>query len=105
MADPAGPDGGRWWTATWKRVQRVSVEIAGEGFVTLMMIGLLWLVGWALDITHVGSHMLFKDAFAGTDVQFGLRLGALFDMLHLGVLVNFIYRSMKHGHLAFRGNE
>jgi len=94
-----------WWTPTWTRVKRVAVEIAGEGAITLIMIGLLWLVGWALEITHVGSHILFQNAFAGTDVQFGLRLGALFDILHLGVLVNFIYRSMKHASLCFRGED
>ena len=87
------------------RVRRVLLEIAAEGAITLAMIGLLWLIERALDITHVGSHVLFQDAISGTSLQFGLRLGALFDLLHFLVLANFIYRSVRHANHTFRGHE
>jgi hypothetical protein len=69
------------------------------------MIGVHWAVEWWLDLTKVGSQVLFEDAIAGANLHYGLRLGALFDLLHLGVLLNFIYRSIKHANRTFGEDE
>jgi hypothetical protein len=69
------------------------------------MIGLLWLVEWAIDLTHLRSRILFEDAIFGANLQYGLRLGSLFDLLDLGVLINFVYRSIKHASHVFGEDE
>lgn len=81
------------------------MEIGAEAIVTLMMIGLIWVVEWALDMTELRSRVLFEDAISGANLHYGLRLGSLFDLLHVGVLLNFIYRSIKHANRIFGEDE
>jgi hypothetical protein len=88
-----------------RRARRVAADIAVESVVTLMIIGLLWLVERALDLTHLRSRVLFEDAIAGTGFHYGLRLGSLFDLLDLGVLLNFIFRSIQHANRTFGEDE
>jgi hypothetical protein len=103
-ADPAPADA--WsWRQPWARVRRIAVEIGAETLVTLMMIGLLWFVEKALDITQMRSRVLFEDAIYGANLHYGLRLGSLFDLLDVGVLLNFIYRSIKHASRIFGEDE
>lgn len=70
-----------------------------------MMIALLWIVELALDITQLRSRVLFEDAIFGANLHYGLRLGSLFDLLDVGILVDFIYRSIKHANQIFREDE
>ena len=50
--------------------------------------------------------MLFKNALEGASWwHYGLRVSALFDLLHLTVILNFIYRSARHWNRAYREAE
>jgi hypothetical protein len=57
-------------------------------------------------VSRVGDHVLFRNALEGASWwHYGLRVSALFDLLHLTVILNFIYRSVRHWNRAYREDE
>jgi hypothetical protein len=103
---PPGPRQHRkpWWADAY-HMRRI-VFAGCELVIAIAWTLAIAVLGWVLDVSRVGDHVLFRNALEGASWwHYGLRVSALFDLLHLTVILNFIYRSVRHWNRAYREDE
>jgi hypothetical protein len=93
-----------WWWNIYP-TRRIIFAIGCEALIALFWIGAIWLLERALDISKVGDHVLFGNAVEGVNWHYGVRVGALFDLLDLTALGNFVYRSYRHWNRTYQEDE
>ncbi len=110
MAEPPNPRrkpsrSTPWWTPAY-RVRRVVFAIVCKLGVATVWVLAIAALEWVLDISRVGDHVLFRNAVEGAAWwHYGLRVSALFDLLHFTVILNFIYRSARHWNRTYREDD